>query len=71
MKIFYTVVKHSSGLALIFFIVTFILVVTDLENLSSVPIQSWGIKIALIISSFIINKWSTKKLAIGNLDDAE
>lgn len=62
MRIIYTALKHISGLALIFFIVSFILTITDLENIGSVAIDIWLIKILLIAASFIINKWCDKRI---------
>lgn len=63
MKILYTTIKHLSGLGMIFFTVTLIIVVTDLENIPNVPVETWFIKIGLIASCFIINKLAIKKLA--------
>ncbi len=62
MQTLYTLIRHISGLALIFFIVSLILVVTDLENIASVAIDVWLTKSVLIAAFFIINKWSVKKI---------
>lgn len=61
MHTIYTALKHISGLGLIFFTVSLILLMTDLENISTVPIQMWLIKIALIVGLFSINRWCVKK----------
>ena len=59
----FTLLKHLSGLALIFFIVTFILVLTDLENIATVAVHLWLTKVFLITGFFLINKWCTRKVA--------
>jgi len=59
----FTLLKHIAGLALIFFIVSLILVITDLENLATVGIQLWITKLLLITGFFFIHKWCVKKIA--------
>lgn len=59
----FTLLKHISGLALIFFVVTFILVITDLENIATVAVHLWVTKLTLIAGFILINKWSTRKVA--------
>ncbi len=63
MLTFYTALKHLSGLALIFFTMTLIIVITDLENIPNVPLQTWFIKISLIIASLVINRTCNKRIA--------
>lgn len=63
MHIAYTLLKHISGLGLIFFVVSLILLATDLENIATVPTQIWLVKLALIAGLFIINRWSITKIA--------
>jgi len=58
----YTVLKHISGLALMFFTISLILVITDLENIAKVELYTWIMNSVLIIAFFIINKWCNKKL---------
>jgi len=58
----YTLFRHISGLALIFFIVSLILVITDLENITSVAYQVWLTKLLLITGFFFINKWCVRKI---------
>ena len=58
----YTVLKHISGLALMFFTISLILVITDLENIAKVDLYTWIMNSVLIIAFFIINKWCNKKL---------
>ncbi|GEM_PF-2459979 len=62
MHIFYTALKHTSGLALFFFTVTLIIVITDIENIPNVPLQSWFIKFGLIAGFFFINKTCNKRI---------
>jgi len=62
MQLFYTVLKHISGLALLFFSITLIIVITDLENVPNVPLQSWFIKFGLIAGFFFINKICNKRI---------
>ncbi len=62
MHIFYTVFKHISGLGMIFFTVSLILVVTDLENIANVPMQTWLVNPILIAAFFIINKTCSKRI---------
>ncbi len=63
MHTLYTVLKHITGLGIIFFIVSLILVVTDLESIATVDTQTWLIKLVLIAALFIINKWCKTKIA--------
>jgi len=63
MNNFYTVLKHISGLALIFFTISLILVITDLENIANVGLYTWIMNSVLIIAFFIINKWCNNKIA--------
>jgi len=63
MLILFTLIKHMAGLALVFFIVSLILVITDLENLATVDIQLWLTKFLLIPGFFFIHKWCVKKIA--------
>ena len=62
MLIFYTLLRHISGLALIFFIVSLILVITDLENITTVATQVWLTKLVLITGFLLINKWCVRKV---------
>jgi len=62
MQLFYTALKHISGLALLFFSITLIIVITDLENIPNVPLQSWLIKFGLIAGFFFINKTCNKRI---------
>lgn len=62
MHIIYTLLKHISGLALIFILVSLVLVLTDLENIAAVAVDIWLVKLALIAGFFIINRWSAKKV---------
>jgi len=63
MQLFYTALKHISGLALLFFSITLIIVITDLENIPNVPPQSWLIKFGLIAGFFFINKTCNKRIS--------
>lgn len=62
---FYTLMKHISGLGLIFFIVSLIMVITDLENIANVSLYTWIMNSSLILASFIVNKWCDKKLQVS------
>lgn len=71
MKIVYTLMKHISALGMIFFTASLIVLITDLENLSTLPTRTWLTQVALIIAFFIINKWSNKKLVNEFQDKVE
>jgi hypothetical protein len=58
----YIVLKHLSGIALLYFIVTLILLITDLENIAKVDLYTWGMNLILFIGFFTINRWCNKKM---------